>query len=187
MDSYDDDELDLSQDDDSGSTNPLKQVRDHAKKLQRDLRQARKELEDLRSWKTDRETEDRKRTIETVFDKVGLQVKHAELFLAVKPDEDPTELAIKEFAKEYSLPLETKNEEGDEGDKPAAPSITVQGDISPSPGFTPATTPAEAPSSNRKQLTQEEFRKLYETRPEEALQLLSAGRVELESLPAQRR
>jgi hypothetical protein len=145
------------------SSNPVRKLRNYAKKLE-------KQLAELEAWKTQREKDDRKRTLIEAGKALGLSEKHAELFLAVRPDAEPTPEAVRAFAEEYGLvaPKQEESKPEGEGDKKPEPSA----------GFAPLPSAGVQPGSNLKVWKRDEWKQLYDRDPHEALRIMRENRVE---------
>jgi hypothetical protein len=93
------------EDDQAGSENQnFKQLRDYAKKLEKQVNSLTREVEPLRSFKQETETEKRQVEVAKVFEGAGLSGKHAALYLRVNPEAEVTPDAVLDFAVEYELP-----------------------------------------------------------------------------------
>lgn len=158
-DPYEDNEGDGARSRDSG---PFKQLRDHAKKLEKEIKDRDKELEDLRSFKADAERRAKQELLRQAISAVGLNEKHAELFSAARPDQEPTPEAVKAFAVEYGFIS-----------GPAADEDEESGSFGPTP---PSGVPA-----HKQRYTSEEFDQLYKTNPMEALRAAEEGRVDFQT------
>lgn len=156
-----DDDVEETPQGDKGS-NPVKQLRDALKAAQKEAKESKKELEELRAFRTEYENEQKISTSAKSFEKFGLTQKHAELFHKVNPDGDVTDDAIKAFAEEYALPF--KAPEPVDGDEPQSRDIP----------FEPADvgSTGDAGFVNREQLDA-----MYKSNPQRAIQLLKSGRV----------
>jgi septal ring factor EnvC (AmiA/AmiB activator) len=139
----------------------FKQLRAHARKLEKDLKDRDKELEDLRTFRQNLEKEQREGNAKSKFKALGLAEKQADLFLTKNPEGDVTDDAVRTFAVEYGLI--TPSEDGSDDQS----------------GFTPA--PADGSPAGSKQLTNEEFWTLYGENPSAALEAAKKGRVSFDS------
>jgi peptidoglycan/xylan/chitin deacetylase (PgdA/CDA1 family) len=142
----------------SSKTNPL---RAHIRKLEKELKAATGELETLRTFKTEYDSKLKATTAETVFKDLGLTEKQAALFMKVNPDTDPSPASAKAFAEEYGFTV-TENDESTEEEGSFTPTPTTSG--VPAPG---------------KIWESDEWYKLYDSNPQEAMKLAAQGRVKL--------
>jgi hypothetical protein len=147
----------------SNESDPFKKLRAHSRKLERQLRENKKELEELRSFRVNRETELRNSTVAETLKSLGLSENHAELFNAVNKDAEPTEANIKAFAEKYGL-----------ASAPAGDGSTEEAG-----GFAP-TPPAGSPAAP-KRLSSAEWHSLYKENPEAAFKALRESRVDLQT------
>lgn len=132
----------------------FKQLRDHAKKLEREAAAAKKEAEELREWKQTREEQDKSSALAGA----GLSPRQAEVFLKFYGDVTPENVA--EFRKDV-----------------LGVGATPTGDQAPSEEFRP-TGSAGFDAPGDKPLTMEEVKKLKEEDPDKALALLRSGNVQ---------
>lgn len=165
MPSYELDPLEDNEGEESRSRDsaPIKQLRDHAKKLERELKTRDKEVEELRAFKADAERRAKQELLRQAISAVGLNEKHAELFTAARPDQEPTPEAVKAFAVEYGFIANPGSD--DEGEE--------SGSFGPTP---PSGVPA-----HKKRYTSEEFDELYKSNPVEAIQAAEEGRVDFQT------
>lgn len=105
---YDDDADDNT---DASDSNPMKQLRAHARKLEKDLKAGTTELEELRQYKVTSELAIREVQAGKVFTELGLSDKQAKLFLKTNPDTEVTKDSIKAFAVEYGLGIQESEED----------------------------------------------------------------------------
>lgn len=143
---------------------PFKQLRDHAKKLEKELKDRDKELDELREFKASQELRVKRELLRQSFSTVGLNEKHAELFEAARPDVEPTPEAVKAFAVEYGFL--------DAASDPAAEEDESEGSFGPTP-------PSGVPASQRR-FTNLEFEELYKSNPVEAIKAAEEGRVDFQ-------
>lgn len=161
MPEYDPDLIEVGEEDsDPQKSSPFRQLRDYAKKLEKELKAAQKEAEELRQFKAQREAEERKTAIIGALREIGLPEKHVELFQAVRPDVEPTVDAVRSFAEEYGL---------------VRPSATTESGS----GFSPA-PPSGVPAGS-KRYSSDEWWELYRSNPAEAMKAAAEGRVEFET------
>lgn len=145
---------------DSQRSGPFRQLRDYAKKLEKELKAIQKEAEELRQFKAQREAEERKAAIAAALKEVGLPEKHVELFQAVRPDAEPTVDAVRKFAEEYGLVQPSEKTESGSSFSPAPPSGVPAGS---------------------KRYSSDEWWELYRSNPAEALKAAAEGRVEFQT------
>lgn len=167
MPSYEPD-LDLEDEDEatprSQQSAPFKQLRDHARKLEKEIKDRDKELEALRQFRAEAERRTKQELLRQAVSAVGLNEKHAELFSAARPDVEPTPEAVRAFAVEYGFISGPSGDDEDESD---------QGSFKPAP-------PSGVPAS-KKRYTSEEFDALYKTNPVEAIKAAEEGRVDFQT------
>lgn len=161
MPEFDPDLIDEEHEDegDSQKSGPFRRLRDHAKKLEKELRALQKEAEELRQFKAQREAEERRAAIREALKELGLPEKHVDLFQAVRPDAEPTVDAVRRFAEEYSL---------------IQPSATTESGSSFSP------TPPSGVPAGSKRYSSDEWWELYRSNPAEAMRAAAEGRVEFQ-------
>lgn len=183
-----DDESD-EEDTQAGSDNPnFKQLRDYAKKLEKQLTKAGKDLETLQAFKAEVEASQRQATVAQVFGEVGLSEKHAALFARLNPEGDVTVEAVRAFATEFELPVKAAGEVPAPDTTPIVESgqiVDLQSGEVTKPdvpaGFAPVQT---AGTPNAGVITSpDEAMKLYTSNRDEYLRLREAGRIQLDKLP----
>lgn len=161
----------------------FKQLRDYAKKLEKEKSKADKELASLRDFKSQADQAKRQAEVAQVFGSVGLSEKHSALFLKINPDGEVTAEDVAAFAEEYELPRQ-------EAAAPAPVSNEINWaqeqvvEIKPetkSTGFAP-TDGAQAPSA-RIVTDLGEAEALSVSNPQEYARLRQAGRIQLQRLP----
>lgn len=132
----------------------IKAIRDHAKKLERELEKTRKAYEDLEAWKEQRVQEDSTNALKAA----GLSPRQAEVFLKFYGEVTPE--AISEFRRDVL------------GNAPA-------GEAAPeaSSEFRPTGSVGDSGGGD-KLLTREQLRDLS---PEEQIEAVRAGRVQFRS------
>lgn len=143
---------DGEEEDDNAS---FRQLRQHAKKLEKELASLRKEAEELRRF---REEVERQRTVEAAraaFREAGLPDALAELYVKAEEGEATKETVLA-FAKRYGLARE----------EPAGSEETEE--QQPSAGFAPTVTPQAAPTG-RTPMTWKEFADLHRVDPARAV------------------
>lgn len=141
----------------------FKELRDHAKRLEKETAKMNRELAELREFKSSITKAERAQQVQGAFKELGLNEKQAELFLRVTDAEEITVDSVKQFAQQYGLIV------GDED------TTTVDG------GFPPTNVSTTAESTGR-MLSRDEFEKLAATNPTRARQYLTEGRVKWNNL-----
>lgn len=132
--------------------------------MRKELRDLKKEADELRAFRVDREKADRETAISGVFTEVGLNPKHAKLFTALNPEGDATPELVAKFATEYGLV--TNEGEGFEMPQPA----------SEHRGFTPTVVEGGSTPAG-KTYNREEFDQIMRENPVRGRQLAEAGKV----------
>lgn len=139
-------------------TSTIREIRQHAKRLEKDLAKARKELEELRAYRAAAEAERRAAQVKAAFQSVGLNERWADLYVKVHPDAEPTPESVRAFAEEYSLPIPATKQE--EQQQPTPPAATEP--------FAPTATPAATPTG-RAPMTWREFAEMHRQDPARAV------------------
>lgn len=171
---------------DAENTN-FKQLRDYARKLERDNKSLTREVDGLRTFKADTEAEKRAALMTQVFDDVGLNPKHGALFLKLNPEGEVTADAVRTFAAEHELPVSDRAEPTPVPDAglPVEPfsdgSIRNLEPPRNEPGFAPVQ--GEGSAGARFITDPEEASRLSHENPTEFARLYEAGRIKLERLP----
>ena len=145
-----------------GDSAPMKQLRAHGRKLQKDLKAQEAELTELRTFKTTTELASRELQAGKLFTELGLSDKQARLFLKTNPDTEVTKDSIKEFAVEYGLGIQESEEDA-----------TL--DAQTSDTFVPVTTGGNPVRST---LNREQFEALKKTDMAAAVKAVQENRVE---------
>lgn len=180
--------LDLSGDDEdetptqgASENASIKQIRDYAKRLERENKAKDKEIERLATFEA-------KARVSTLKE-AGLSEKHAQLFLRVNSDKEVTPELVQTFVTEYEIPVATVTTDSGNEPAPAEPAaLPSEGIVELNPE-TPARTPgfAPAPPSGNVQGSVidsvEEAQKLSVENPAEYARLREAGRIKLQKLP----
>lgn len=180
----DEDETDFPVD---GDNTNFKQLRDYAKKLERERNALQKKVEPLEAYKAQIETEKKQASVSKVFESVGLAAKHATLFLKINPEGEVTPDSVAAFAEEYELPRQVALDIPDpDAGGTVAPDWSQEQivEIKPetkSTGFAP-TDGAQAPSA-RVVTDLGEAEALSISNPQEYARLRQAGRIQLQRLP----
>lgn len=153
---FDEDEVEETE---RKESNPVKQLRDALKAAQKEAKESKKELEELRAFKSDYERRERAQSATQAFSKLGLNEKHAELFVKLNPEAELTEEAVKTFATEYGLPV-TEQATTDETTPEEAPFA-----------------PADVGSSGEGYISRQQLDEMYKSNPQRAIGMLRSGRV----------
>jgi hypothetical protein len=128
------------------------------RKMEKDMKALSTELEELRTFKVEREKQDRGNAVTSAFQELGLNPKHAKFYSG---EGDVTVDAIKAWAVAEDFLTVSEDE--------AAPEA-------PQPGFTPTVIEgSQAPGSKIYEF--DEWMKLSQSDPTRAQQLWKAGRV----------
>lgn len=171
---FDDDDGDEGEKPDS---NPLREARSQIRKLQKALKESEATRTELAEWRKAREAVDRKQQLGSILKQVGLREAHGELFASMNPDVEPTLDAIKQFAEKFNLPMEERSDE--EGKTEEEPTQGTEGFFTPMSSMTKPSLPS------KKIWEPQEFQKLYETNPGDALTIMREGRVKWVSTPSE--
>lgn len=168
----------------------FKQVRDYAKRLERQSAAQEKELEKLRTTVATIETERRTSQIASVFKESGLSEKHAALYARVNPEGDVTVESVTAFATEYELP---RTQSGEPATTTQSPDLSQEQIIELGTGQTQeppkATSAGFAPTEGTGAasgtiITDHTVAiKLLSDNPAEYARLHQAGRIKLDKLP----
>jgi hypothetical protein len=158
---FEDDELNPTPGTDPslGDNENFRQLREHAKELEKEMKAAKKDLadlNDLRAYKAEQEAAKRTSALGNTFKDLGLPAQQAALY---PPDAEATPEAIRAFAEQYGL---LAPQEG----SPETPVET---------GFAPV--PPVGETIGAKVYTQEEWLALSATNPNAAMQILNEGRL----------
>ena len=176
----DEDETQVPQGGDDNAN--FKQLRDYARKLERDNKAKEREIERLATY----EAKDRVTTLKGV----GLSEKHAALFLKVNAEEAITPELVQAFVTEYEIPVAQASETPAPAETPApqASALPPEGIVELNPekptqnsGFAP--TPAAGNAAGSVITEVQEAQKLAVDNPEEYARLREAGRIQLAKLP----
>lgn len=109
---------------------------------------------------------------EVLFDKSGLNAKHAELFLKSNPEADVTAEAVSTFADEYGLVPAAGGE--DPPSKPTEP--PVDAGLAALGGAAQTASSGAAPAA-KPQVTAEEFDRILQENPAKAAELYVRGQA----------
>jgi hypothetical protein len=146
--------------------NPVRELRKTLKARDKELKEYKAELEELRAFRTQYEAEKKVADSTASFEKYGLSPKHVELYFKMNPDAEVTPEAIKGFAEDYALPY--REPEGEPGDQ--------SGPVS-RPSDTKPFAPADTGTSSDGWINRDQLDSMYKENPQRALQYLRAGRV----------
>jgi hypothetical protein len=140
-----------------------------------------KELKTLRATNTDLEKAKRVLTTKDIFRNEGYSPSHAELFVSMNPEGDVTKEAIVEFVGQYGLVAEKTSEEGQEvsndegsetGNAPGSEDLATMSRGGSGSGE------GSAGGAVGKDMTRQEWQRLYAQNPAEAQNALRQGRVQ---------
>jgi len=134
---------------------PFKELRAHAKRLEKELKAREAELEELKRFKAEQEARAFREQVARTFEQLGLPGNYAELY---PEGREATQEAVSEFARKYGWLKE----------EPTAP---VQ-----SGGFQPVSLGGVSPVNAR--LTYEQYEELLRTDPAEAIRAVAENRVD---------
>ena len=163
--SFDGAQDDGDEDNSSQDSNPMKELRDHTKALERERKTLTKELDELRAWKADREHADRSKSVTGVFSDLGLGEKQAELYMKLNPEAESVEPGdARAFAEEYGWAVTSSDEES----------------ADTSAGFSPSQASSGIPAKGQR-LSSEDFWKLVKENQAEALKMARDGRVDFKT------
>ena len=139
-------------------SNPVKQLRTHADKLEKQLKARDKELEELRSFRDEFNNKQRTEKVSSVFTELGLNPTHAKFWQLENPETEPDATTVGKWAV-------------DNGFAQATEEAVETG------GFTPTTTP-EGVAPSGKRYTLDEWLNISVTNPAEGERILKQGRVD---------
>lgn len=140
-------------------SNPMKQLRRHANKLEKDLKARDTELEDLRKFRDEFNNKARTEKVSAVFTELGLNPVHSRFWQLENPEAEPDAAGISKWAVENGFAQATE-------ETPVAE------------GFTPTTSPDATPLGS-KRLSRQEWQELAATDPAAAQTAFQKGRVDL--------
>jgi hypothetical protein len=113
-------------------SNPVRDLRKHANKLEKDLKASQAELEELRTFKAAADAKVKAETVGSIFTELGLNPAQVKLYELAMPDAEPSKEAVGKWAIEYGLAS---------ADEETVPETT---------GFTPTTTPEGTPPGSKR-------------------------------------
>ena len=144
----------------SQDSGPMKQLRRHANKLEKDLKSRDTELEELRTFKDEFNNSKRAEKAASVFTELGLNPAHVKFWQLENPDAEVDAVEVGKWAVENGFAQATV-EASDQGS-----------------GFTPTTTPDATPPG-AKRLTRAEWLALAGSDSAAAQLAFQKGRVDL--------
>lgn len=156
---YDLDDLNTDDDNSSGDSNPVKELRAQNRRLAKELKEAKAASEDLIKFKTEYESQQKASTASKVFTDLGLPEAQAKAFVKLYPESEVNAETVKAYALEYGL--------------------AVTGEPAPeekTDSFRPVSAAGSSPVKGT--LKYEEYQNLLETNPTAALQAVAENRVE---------
>jgi hypothetical protein len=140
-------------------SNPVRDLRKHANKLEKDLKAAQAELEPLRQFKAEADQKAKAETVGTIFTKLGLNPAQAKLYELAMPEAEPSEETVGKWAVEYGL-------------------ATSDESVPDTTGFTPTTTPEGAPPGSKRLTGKEMLEEALRGDPLAAQAAFLKGRVD---------
>lgn len=141
--------------------NPMKQLRTHANKLEKQLKTSQTELEELRAFKAGIDQKSKAEQVGSIFTELGLNPAQVKLYELAMPDAEPSKETVGKWAVEYGLAQATEGAVPDE-----------------STGFTPTTTP-EGIAPGAKRLSRDEWIELSVKDSAAGQRAFQQGRVDL--------
>lgn len=144
----------------SQDSGPMKQLRRHANKLEKDLKTAQAENEELRTFRDEFNNAKRTEKAAAVFTELGLNPAHVKFWQLENPEAEIDAVEVGKWAVENGFAQAT-TEAPDQGS-----------------GFTPTTTPDATPPG-AKRLTNAEWQQLAASDPAAAQLAFQKGRVDL--------
>src|SRR5882672_9604527 len=139
-------------------SNPVKQLRTHADKLEKQLKKANAENEELRQFKDEFNNKQRAEKVSAVFTELGLNPTHARFWQLENPETEPDATTVGKWAV-------------DNGFAQATEETPTTG------GFTPTTTP-EGIAPSGKRFTLDEWLNISASNPDEGARILAQGSVD---------
>lgn len=146
----------------ASDSGPMKQLRRHANKLEKDLKARETELEELRSFKAEYETGQRRTKAAEVFSSLELPHSAVKFFFLENPEAEPTTELVSKWAVDNGF-------------------AQASGETTDVAGFTPTTT-SEGIAPGVKVWEGDEARKLLRDDPARAAKLFETGRLRLDRL-----
>ncbi len=139
-------------------SNPVKQLRTHADKLEKQLKARDKELEELRTFRDEFNNKQRTEKVSSVFTELGLNPTHAKFWQLENPEAEPDATTVGKWAVDNGFAQATE-------------------DAVETPSFTPTTIP-ETTAPGGKRFTLDEWLNISVTNPAEGERILKQGRVD---------
>lgn len=118
-------------------SNPVRELRKHTNKLEKELKASREELEALRSFKAEVDQKTKAATVGSIFEKLGLNPAQTKLYELAMPEAEPSEESVSKWAVEYGL------------------ATTDETPVPETSGFTPTTTPEGTPPGAKRMSSKE--------------------------------
>lgn len=144
-------------DDDQGN-NPVREQREAIKRYKAELADAKKQLEELSAFKAEAEKTQRQTAVESAFAQFGQTPTAAKYFPG---DMEPTKENVAVYLKDFGIDILSEDEQ--------------EAQEQTSSDFAPVTLGG---ASGRKRLSHEEYQKLLNENPAEALKAVGENRVE---------
>lgn len=159
-DSFYDDDLDLEDPENQETKDPIKELRAQARRLAKELKEAKAANEDLAKFKTEYESNEKAKVAAKIFTDLGLPEAQAKAFIRLNPDAEATADAVKVYAREYGL-------------------VTADAEVEEEvveTTFRPISTGGT--STVKGTMKHEEYEDLMRTNPQAALQAVAENRVQ---------
>lgn len=147
-----------------GGSEAFTSLRNHAKQLEKELKDERKARSTTEARVAELEQAQRAGTAKSLFSSLGIKPELAELFLATKP-EDVSEESAKTWAQKYGFVSE----------QPPAPTGE---ETPPEPQGSPQPPPVVGTEAQTQKMKMPEWYRLYKTNPARAMQLAGDGLVD---------
>lgn len=145
----------------SQDSGPMKQLRRHANKLEKDLKAAQADNEELRAFRDDFNNKQKTEKVKAVFEKLELNPTFSRFWQLENPEAEPEEATVAKWAVDNGFAQATEE-----------PTTDV------ATGFTPTTTPEGTPPG-AKRLTRAEWLELSARDPAAGQVAFQKGRVDL--------
>jgi hypothetical protein len=141
----------------------FQQLRQHARKLERDLKKSQEAEAALRTKAAQYEAQERERQASGVFTQIGLGEKQAQAFVKLNPEAEITRETAIAFARDIGLPVEISDDDERNAEQEAT-------------SFRPISIGGVSPAKGR--VSYEEYRTLLANDPTTAVEMLRQGRVD---------
>lgn len=138
----------------------FKQLRSHANKLEKTLKQRDTELEELRAFKVEADKAQRTASVQKVFSDLNLPPAATKFWSLENPDSEPDATTVGRWAVENGF---------------------AQGEPVQDTGFTPTSTP-EGIAPGAKRYSRQEWLEMTASDPAEAQRVFKEGRVDLSGI-----